>query len=84
MDMINYFRSTRDMYIFILIYMDGASRCRMLGITDEMYDNKDLAKVWYRNILSAIAQDSFFPPDEHAAIKVLNSLYSNMIEEDEE
>ena len=72
------------MYIFILLYMDGASRCRMLGITDEMYDNKDLAETWYRKIFSEIKQADIFGPDEDEAIKVLNSLYSNMIDYEEE
>lgn len=83
MDMINYFRSTRDMYIFILRFMDGESRCRMLGITNQMYHNKDLAKAWYRNILAAIDQIIVFRADEREAIKVLNKIYSRMIKEEE-
>ena len=80
------------MYIFILLHTDGHVRCELLGITDEMYDDKILAKKWYENIVSEITrskvlgfgEDNILNTEQSQAISKLDDLYKTMIECDDD
>ena len=45
-----FFKSKQDEYIFYLTKLDGKQRNQLLGLTDEHYENKELAKKWYKEI----------------------------------
>lgn len=49
-----YFKSEREKYIFILLETDGKTRSKLLGITDDMYGSKKMATEWYEKIRHVI------------------------------
>ena len=42
-----YFVDKSAMVEFSLLYLDGQSRMKMLGITRQMFSSKKLSKAWY-------------------------------------
>jgi hypothetical protein len=44
------FKSEAHKYIFILLYIDAKNRCDLLGITEQMYYDFNLATEWRNNI----------------------------------
>ena len=41
-----YFKSKQHRYIFALVELDGTPRAKILGITKELYHDKNKAKMW--------------------------------------
>lgn len=77
------FVSKKAEYIFYLTKLEGKQRNKLLGISDEMYENKELAKSWYKNIAKSVHPDSN-NGDESKAFLVLKELYDNMVDDCEE
>lgn len=53
----DYFKSDRLKYIFALTHMEGQQRNKIIELTDDLYENKDEAKKWYRRIAKKIHPD---------------------------
>ena len=51
------FISEQQEYIFYLTKLEGKQRNKALGITDEHYEDKKLAKKWMRSIAHKVASD---------------------------
>ena len=45
-----YFVDKSAMVEFSLLYLDGQSRMKMLGITRQMFSSKKLSKEWYEDM----------------------------------
>ena len=92
-DLSIYFSSEEHKYIFALCYLDKAIRMELLGITDEVYVDKDMAillyedkekaKGWYHHIAKVIHPDTCKLPDCERAVAKLNELYAGMVKADE-
>ena len=79
-----YFISEEHKYVFALCYLDKTIRMELLGITEELYEDKEKAKDWYRRIAKAIHPDICKLPGCEKAIVKLNELYAGMVKEDEQ
>lgn len=53
----NYFKSEKDKIVFLLLEVDGERRNKLLGITDDMYEDKKLATKWYRRLSLIVHPD---------------------------
>jgi len=75
------FKSKQDEFLFYLTKLEGKQRNRLLGLKDEHYTNKRLAKKWYKEL------SKYAHPDKggnEKAFTTLNKIYNILIEEDEE
>ena len=73
-----YFRSDAHYYIFILNETDAHVRCKLLGITDDLYYNKRKAKKWMNKIFKMINPDVCNIEGAEEAVMKLNELYDSM------
>ncbi|KIK83087.1 hypothetical protein [Pseudomonas sp. W15Feb9B] len=53
----NPFVSRQAEIVFCLTELNGTARSARLGITDEMYENKLLAKKWYKSLAQIVHSD---------------------------
>lgn len=74
------FINKQEEYIFYLTELEGKQRNNKLGIVNELYEDKKLAKSWYKNIAKYVHPDKSKCKDE-TAFKVLNDIYQVMIED---
>jgi len=76
----DYFKSECLRYIFALIHMEGEERNKIIELTDNLYENKDEAKKWYREIVKKIHPDLNKDCQKQAedAMKELGVLYSRI------
>jgi len=74
-----FFKSKQDEYLFYLTKLEGKQRNQLLGLTDEHYENKELAKKWYREISNYVHPDK--NGDENA-FHTLSNIYNILIEKD--
>lgn len=81
-NLLRFFKDERSMYCFALIMMDGEKRNKIIGLTDELYDSKDLATKWYHRISKIIMTGSDDNDDATQAFYVLKHIYDILIEED--
>ncbi|OOO00573.1 MAG: hypothetical protein ATN35_06625 [Epulopiscium sp. Nele67-Bin004] len=77
------FVDKKSEYTFYLTKLEGKQRNKMLGITDEMYENPELAKQWYRQIAKLVHPDIGVDSTNKAFI-ALQDLYQVMIDDSEE
>lgn len=78
-DSIDYFKSDRDRIIFLLLEVDGKRRNQLLGITPEMYENKEAANKWYKSLSVKVHPDR--NPDDLKAAEAfikLKALYDKI------
>lgn len=76
-----FFKSKQDEYLFYLTKLEGKQRNQLLGLTDEHYENKKLAKKWYKEI------STYVHPDKNGdknAFSTLNNIYKILNEEDKD
>lgn len=69
---IDYFKSDLDRILFLLLEVDGKRRNELLGITSEMYENKEVAKKWYKSLSFKIHPDK--NPDDPRAAEAFDKL----------
>lgn len=50
----NFFKSKQAEYLFYLTKLEGKQRNNLLGLTDEHYENKEVAKKWYKEIANYV------------------------------
>lgn len=78
-----YFKTEQHKIIFALMYTDTSLRERLLGISKELYLDKERAKEWRNDILKKIHPDICKIAGADEAVKSINELYFRMIAEDE-
>lgn len=64
-------------YNYILTKLDGNQRHDLLGITDEMYENKEKAKKWFHEIAQYIHPDKS-SDNSSEAFNTLGKIYERM------
>ena len=76
----DYFKNERLKYIFALIYMEGKRRNEIIDLTDDLYENEDKAKKWYRGVVKKIHPDLNMDLQVQAenAMRELEILYSRI------
>ena len=52
-----YFISKKLKYIFALNHMDGEERNKIINLTDDLYEDAEAAKKWYRDLVKLIHPD---------------------------
>ena len=75
----NFFKSKQLEFLFYLIKLEGKQRNKFLKLTDEHYQNKILAKKWYKEISKYVHPDK---GGDAKAFIVLTDIYKLLIEED--
>ena len=80
----DFFKTEEHKIIFAVLYTDTLLREKLLGISEELYLNKEKAKEWRNHLVKKIHPDISKIPGAEEAIKKLNELYARMTELDEE
>lgn len=75
------FTSKREEYLFYLTSLEGKQRNTLIGLTNELYTDKTLAKKWYKSIVKIIQPDVNTDDRTSLAFKTLKSLYDVVIED---
>lgn len=75
-----YFKNNRSKYLFCLTQVDGEKRNVVIGLTDDLYENKDKANEWYKKIVKIIRPDINVDEITKAAFKELKDLYDNIMD----
>lgn len=65
--------------IFSLTELEGKNRNERLGITDEMYEDKDLARKWYKSLVQIIHSDKI--GGNPVPVQLLKKLYEKITHE---
>ena len=75
-----YFQSQNLKYIFALCHMDGGERNKIIGLTDETYNDPATAKEWYRCVLKMVHPDAnpSVKADADEAVMNLNKIYERI------
>ena len=74
-----FFKNEESKYLFCLTEVDGKKRNESIGLTDDLYDDKDKAKKWYRNIVKIIRPDIKHDDKTKKAFNELNKLYKTIM-----
>lgn len=77
---IPHFKSLGAKYIFILTNISGSDRCKLLGIEEDMYGDKDKAYNWMKTISDAISFEECDKDTLESAKQKLEYLYKHMID----
>ena len=80
--MLQYFASEEHMLIFALVYTDTSLRAKLLGITEELYENEEEAKQWRNKIVKKIHPDHCHIDGADAAVRKLMEFYKSMTADD--
>lgn len=75
----DYFKSDAHKYIFYLLELEGKERISKLKINKSHYKNKDIARLWYRDIVKKITPDKVKGKYVAEAMIELNSIYNKML-----
>jgi len=75
-----YFKNDECKYIFCLTEVDGKKRNSYIGLVDDLYENKEKAQRWYRNILKHIHPDNSSNTKAEEAFRELNKIYKNIMD----
>lgn len=73
------FISEQQELIYYLTQLEGKQRNKALGITDEHYENKNLAKKWKKSLAQKIASDK---GGCDQALIVLVGIYEALVDDD--
>lgn len=79
-----FFKSEESKYLFCLTEVDGKRRNEVIGLTDDLYDDKDKAKKWYKNIVKIIRPDIRSNDKTKNAFNELSKLYKTIMNSFEE
>lgn len=74
-----YFKSKDSEYIYFLLKHTGKQQQEILGITLDLYRNKELAKKWRKELLFLVHPDHSKNEDAAKATKKLELLYKEMV-----
>lgn len=77
-----YFISKQHRYVFALVELDGEIRAKIIGITKELYHDKDKAKIWRDTLVKQIHPDICSVDGAENAMAKVNELYARMIEDE--
>ena len=77
-----FFKSEEHRLIFALVFTDTYLRSDLLGITEDLYTDKQLAKAWRNSIIKKIHPDRCHIPGAKEAVEKLNAFYERMTEDD--
>lgn len=78
-----YFVSEAHKLVFALLFTDKRIRAELLGISEDLYLEKNKAKEWHHDIAKIIHPDTCKIEGCEKAIMKLNELYAGMVKEDE-
>lgn len=78
-----YFVSEAHKLVFALLFTDKRIRAELLGISEDLYLEKNKAKEWHHGIAKIIHPDTCKIEGCEKAIMKLNELYAGMVKEDE-
>ena len=78
----NIFCSKEKEYLFYLTKLEGKQRNKLLGIADIHYENKNVAKDWYREIAKYVHPDKNKNSDANIAFTILSEIYNTMTDGD--
>lgn len=73
-----FFTSEEAKLIFVLLYVESEERAKLLGITEEMYESAEAAKLWKSKIVKIIHPDRCKHPQANEAMSKVNSIYARM------
>ena len=73
-----FFKSKQAEYLFYLTKLEGKQRNNLLGLTDEHYENKEVAKKWYKEIANYVHPDK---TGNKIAFLELKKIYDVLIED---
>jgi hypothetical protein len=73
------FVSDEKKYIFLLTEVDGEKRNEKLGITDDLYENPELAKKWFQSVRAKVHPDKC-PDKSGKAFQILKDIYNVLID----
>ena len=76
--MTSFFNSEEAKLIFVLLYVESEERAKLLGITEEMYESAEAAKLWKSKIVEKIHPDRCKHPQANEAMSKVNSIYTRM------
>ena len=82
MSMDTYFASEEHKLIFALVFTDTDLRAQLLGITEELYTDKQKAKEWRNSVAKKIHPDYCKIDGAAEATKKLNDFYKSMTEDE--
>lgn len=71
------FISKQSEFVYYLTNLEGAQRNNAIGLTDDLYDDTELAKKWYRSLSQLVHPDKGGDP---VAFDVLRKLYDVIID----
>ncbi|MCM2130036.1 DnaJ domain-containing protein [Larsenimonas rhizosphaerae] len=79
-----YFVSKRAEYIYYLLEHEGERREKLLGIDDEIYSDKKVAKKWYKRIAQIVHPDFGTRDSEQAkeAFQKLQDIYQDLTDDE--
>lgn len=79
-----YFVSKRAEYIYYLLEHEGERREKLLGIDDEIYSDKKVAKKWYKRIAQIVHPDFDARDSEQAkeAFQKLQDIYKDLTDDE--
>ena len=80
----DFFKSEEHKIIFAVLYTDTYLREKLLGISEELYLDKERAKEWRNYLVKKIHPDNCKLQGAEEAIKKINEMYSRMTELDED
>lgn len=78
-----YFVSEAHKLVFALLFTDKRIRTELLGISEDLYLDKNKAKDWHHGIAKIIHPDTCKIEGCEKAIMKLNELYTGMVKQDE-
>jgi hypothetical protein len=76
----NFFKSKQAEYLFYLTKLEGKQRNNLLGLEDSHYEDKEIAKKWYREIANLVHPDK---GGNNEAFNTLNKIYQILIEDED-
>lgn len=76
------FVSKRKEYIYYLLEHEGEKREKLLGISDDVYEDKKKANKWYKEIAKIIRADLGDCEDAKKAFQTLQVIYQDLTDDE--
>lgn len=75
-----FFKNERNKYLFCLTQVDGKKRNKVIGLNDDLYDNKKLAVSWHRKIVKILRPDINHDELTKEAFNALEEIYRTIMD----